>query len=205
MSSLRVSNVETLNLVQRTGGGAVTIQNGTTLSTSTPQAFSSPTQVVQVRYFRTDVRTTYSASQSGNGNRITDIALTITPKFPTSLLLVQWMINGEVHQDVNFVLHRDNELITTAGYTGYNSQGGNARWSGIATGYYDQNQDSTPSNWFIQFAVPAVTISPTVLSLAVRSSSGSDYTFALNRTVSSTGADSYEAGISTGTIWEIAQ
>lgn len=205
MSSLRVSNIEALNLVQKTGGGAVTIQNGTTLSTSTPQAFSSPTQIVQVRYFRTDVRTTYSISQSGDGNRITDVNLSITPKFATSLLLIQWMINGEMHQDSSFVIHRDNALITTAGYQGYNNSAGNNRWSGIATGYYDQNEDSTPSNWFIQFALPAVTISPTVLSLAVRSSGPNDRTFALNRTLGSSGGDNHEQGISTGTIWEIAQ
>ncbi|NDB09650.1 MAG: hypothetical protein EBX98_05245, partial [Burkholderiaceae bacterium] len=182
MATLRVSNVEALNITQKTGSGIITMQTGTSIATQTPQAFTSPGQIVQARYFRTDVRANYTASQSGDGNRITDINLTITPKFATSLLLMQWMINGELHQDAVFVVHRDNALVTTSGFTGYNAQCGNSRWSGMVSAFYDQNQDSTPSNWFIQYAAPAVTISPTIFSLAVRGSGPSDYTFSLNRT-----------------------
>lgn len=205
MATLRVSNVEALNITQKTGSGIITMQTGTGIATQTPQAFTSPGQIVQARYFRTDVRANYTASNSGDGNRITDINLTITPKFATSLLLMQWMINGEVNHNVVFVVHRDNSLVTTSGITGYNSQGGNSRWSGLVSAYYDNNDDSTPSNWFIQYAAPATTISPTVFSVAVRSSDGTDRTFSLNRTNASTGSDSYEATVSTGTIWEIAQ
>lgn len=205
MATLRVSNVEALNIAQKSGSGEIALQSGTTISSPTPSAFTSPGQIVQVKYFRTDTRVTYSSSQSGNGNRVTDLNLEITPRFATSLLLMQWMINGEIHQDNVFLIHRDSNLITTTGYTGYNALGGNSRWSGIASGYYDQNQDSTPSNWFIQYAAPAVTISPTVFSIAVRGSGPADYTFALNRTIASAGGDNYEATVSTGTIWEIAQ
>jgi hypothetical protein len=205
MATLRVSNVEALNITQKTGSGIITMQTGTSLATQTPQAFTSPGQVVQARYFRTDVRASYSVSQSGDGNRITDLNISITPKFTTSLLVMQWMLNGENHQDAVFLVHRDNALITTASSPGYNSALGNTRISGIASAFYDQNEDSTPSNWFLQYATIAGSLSPTVFSLAIRSSGPNDRTFALNRTLANSTGDNHESMISTGTIWEIAQ
>lgn len=164
-----------------------------------------PDSIVQVKYVRTDNRTTYASNNSGDGTTITDLNLTITPKYSNSLLLCQWMINGELHQDNVFLIHRNGALVTTSTYEGYNNAQGNNRWSGIASGFYDQNEDSTPSNWFLQYLIPAGSTTATTLAPAVRSSSGGNYTLALNRTINGASQDAYERMVSTGTIWEIAQ
>lgn len=165
-----------------------------------------PDSIVQVKYVRTDTRTTYASNNSGNGTTITALNLTITPKYSNSLLLAQWMINGELHQDNVFLIHRDGSVVTTSTYEGYNNVLGLAsRWSGVMAGFYDQNEDSTPSNWFLQYAVPASSTASTTLAPAVRSSSGGGYTLALNRTIANNTQDAYESMISTGTVWEIAQ
>jgi hypothetical protein len=164
-----------------------------------------PDSIVQVKYVRTDNRTTYASNNSGDGTTITDLNLTITPKYSNSLLLCQWMVNGELHQDNVFLIHRNGALVTTSTYEGYNNAQGNNRWSGIASGFYDQNEDSTPSNWFLQYLIPAGSTTATTLAPAVRSSSGSNFTLALNRTINAASQDAYERMVSTGTIWEIAQ
>jgi hypothetical protein len=164
-----------------------------------------PDSVVQVKYIRTDLRTTYSSGTSGNGTTVAALNLTIVPKYANSLLLMQWMINGELHQDNVFLIHKDGAVITTATYEGYNNVLGNIRSSGVMSAFYDQNEDSTPSNWFLQYLVPAASVASAVYAPAVRSSSTSAFTFALNRTINGSTGDAHESHISTGTIWEIAQ
>jgi hypothetical protein len=163
---------------------------------------------VQTTWGRSDARTGYSSAASGNGTTITDLNLTIVPKFATSMLLITWMVNGEFSGaawDNVFVIHRGGALITTAGYEGYNFYGGNNRWSGFVAGQYDNNADSTMENYRIQYWIPAGSTASQTFAPAVRSASGTAYTFFLNRTVGSTGGDNYEVVISTGTITEIAQ
>ena len=164
-----------------------------------------PDSIVQVKYVRTDLRTTYSSSASGNGTTVAALNLTIVPKYANSLLLMQWMINGEMHQDNVFLIHKDGALVTTTSYEGYNNVLGNIRSSGVMSGFYDQNEDSTPSNWFLQYLIPAGSVASAVYAPAVRSSNTSGYTLSLNRTINGSTGDSHESHISTGTIWEIAQ
>lgn len=169
------------------------------------QGFKIPGSVVQVKNVRTDTRTTYASNNSGNGTTITDLNLTITPKFSDSLLIIQWMINAELHQDNTFLIHKNGSLITTTGETGYNSVVGNIRSSGYASAFYDQNEDSTPSNWFIQYYTVAGSTSSMTFAPAVRGSGASNYTFALNRVIGTSTGDNMESMVSTGIIWEIAQ
>jgi hypothetical protein len=164
-----------------------------------------PGSVVQVQYSRTDVRSTWSSSTSGNGLTISDLAITITPKFSNSRLIMQWMINGELHQDNVFLIHKNASLITTAGETGYNSSIGNIRSSGYASGFYDQNEDSTPSNWFLQYSAISGSTTAMTFAPAIRSSSGSGFTLALNRTLSGSTGDAHESMVSSGLIMEVAQ
>jgi hypothetical protein len=177
----------------------------TVANAATSGQFYYPGSVVQVQTVRSDSRTTISSNNSGNGTTITQLNLSIAPKFENSKLIMQWMINGEQHQDNVFLIHKDGALITTAGETGYNAESGNVRWSGIASGFYDQNESSTPSNWFIQYScISGSTVSQT-FAPATRSSSTSNFTFFLNRTFANLGQDGHETLVSTGTIWEIAQ
>lgn len=193
MSTLSVGNLQGLP----TNSNVITIPTGHVLY--------APGMIAQVKYFRSDVRTTYASNNSGNGTTITELNLTITPKFANSLLLMQWMINGELHHDNVFLVHRDGSLITTTNYTGYNSVAGNVQYSGVMSSAYDSDHNSTSSNWFLQYAAPAVSTTATTFAPAVRASDATSYTFSLNRTLGSAGQGSYENTISTGTIWEIMQ
>lgn len=191
MSTLRVNS-----LANSGGTGNINIAAGNSLII--------PGSVIQTVYIRTDARSTYSSINSGNGVTVTDLNITITPRLSTSRLIMQWMINGEMHQDNTFLIHRNGSLITDTGVTGFNSAVGNIRSSGYASGFYDQNEDSTPSNWFIQYSIISGSTSSVTYAPAVRSSSGGNYTFAINRTIAASTGDSYESMVSTGVCWEVA-
>ncbi len=180
--------------------------NGNTVANASATGqFYYPGSVVQVQTVRSDSRTTIASNNSGNGTTISQLNLSITPKFNNSKLIMQWMINGEHHQDNVFLIHKDGALITTTGATGYNAESGNVRWSGIAAGFYDQNESSTPSNWFIQYECISGSTTLQTFAPATRSSGGTSFTFYLNRTFTSAGGDTAETLVSNGTIWEIAQ
>jgi hypothetical protein len=161
--------------------------------------------VLQVKTVRTEARNTYSAPNSGDGTTITDLNLTITPNFSNSLLIVQWMLNGEMDHDAVILVHKNGSLITTANEAGYNATAGNSRWSGFVPSKYDNDVSSTPENWFIQYFSTAASTSSMTFAPAVRASSATAKTFYLNRAVASAGQDGQEVSVSTGTIWEIAQ
>ncbi len=164
-----------------------------------------PGSIVQCVTRRTDVRSTWSSPNSGNGTTVSDLSLTITPKFSNSLLVIQWNINFELHQDNVWTIHRDGVIITDAGSTGYNASIGNIRTSGVSASDYDQNEDTTPQSRLIQFFIPSGSLTTRTYSPAVRSSSASNYTLYLNRTVADATSDARESMISTGVIWEIMQ
>ena len=161
--------------------------------------------VVQTVVRRSDVRTTYAANNSGNGTNVAELVLAITPKFASSTIICDWMINGEMHQDAVFLMHKDGSLVTASGNQGYNSAAGNARQSGMVSAFYDQNQDSTPSNWKLTY-VDSTTLSTASRSYApaVRGSGASNWTLALNHTLNGSNSDNYESMVSIGIAMEIA-
>jgi hypothetical protein len=181
--------------------GPIDIQLGTKLHSSG--------MVVQTIHTRTDALTQYSAPASGNGTTITDLNLTISPKFSNSLLVMQWMINCEISAaawDTVFLVHKNGSLITTRGYEAYNVNGGNNRWSGLLAGKYDNNVDSTIENYILQYAVPAFSTSQQTFAPAIRSTNATARTLFLNRTVNAgTPADDLEIAVSSGFIMEVAQ
>jgi hypothetical protein len=179
--------------------------DGQTIANASSGTIYTPGSVVQVQTVRTDSRATISSNNSGNGTTITQLNLSITPKFSNSLLVMQWAINFEAHHDNIFLIHKNGALITTTGETGYNSEAGNARWSGFGSSSYDQNESSTPENILLQYFCVSGSTSSATFAPATRSSTGTNYTFYLNRTVGSLGADGNENMVSTGIIWEIAQ
>ena len=162
----------------------------------------APGMIVQTIYLRTDTRTSYASNNSGNGTTVTELGVTIVPKNPNNRIICQWMINGEMHQDNVILIHRDGSLIVTSGEEGKNNQNSN-RYDGYASAFYDQNESSTPSNWMIMYSQIAGSLNSRTYAPAVRSSSASNFTFYLNRTVSDLG-DAYERMVSTGVIFEVA-
>ena len=184
MSTLRASNIQDLGGVNQ---------------------LIKPGMVVQVQTVRTDSRTTIASNNVGNGTTITQLNLSITPKFANSKLIMQWMINGEVGNDQVFLVHKDGALITTAGATAYNAESGNIRSSGLVSAAYDVDNATTMSNYFIQYECISGSTSAQVFAPAIRASGGSNATFFFNRTVNAVSGDGYENSISNGVIWEIAQ
>jgi len=167
--------------------------------------FRYPGAIVQTKYTRSDTRTTYASPATGNGTTITDLNITVVPKFSTSLILLTWMINGEIGENNVFLIHQDGSLITTSGYEAYNNVVGNLAYSGFVSARYDADVSTTPQNYSIQYYVPAASITSRVYAPAIRSASGAAQTFYLNRPVASSGADGQEVAISTGIAMEIAQ
>lgn len=173
--------------------GTITIPSG--------QKLYAPGTVVQVARTRTSARSTYGY----NGDAIiSDLNVSITPKFSNSLLIVQWQVSYETDYNSVFRVYRDGGLVYTSGYQGYNENDGNT-WSGVAPAAYDTDTASTPAVTFIQYFVPSGSTSSTTLQLAIRSSNPTGATFYLNRSVNSAGTGAYEIGVSTAVCWEIAQ
>ena len=164
---------------------------------------NGPGGIIQTVYVRSDTRASYASNASGNGTTITPLGLTITPTSATNRIICQWMINGETEQDNVFLIHRDGELITTAGEEGRNSIS-NDIWVGYVCAFYDQNQDSTPSNWNIMYSQIAGSTTSRTYAPAIRSSAGNQ-TFFLNRTYASGdgGQASYERMVSTCVAYEV--
>lgn len=140
------------------------------------------------------------AAPVGSSTIITSLNAVITPKYATSKIIVQWMINGECHHDMLFRVFKNNGLAPNGQNTGNTS-----RWNGFVAGVYDQDQNSTPANWMVQYIESPATTASITYQIAVGASGATAYTFALNRTIGSAGADSYENMVSSYIIWEIAQ
>lgn len=176
-----------------------------TISLPAGNYINEPGRVLQTQWIRSTSQTTYSAAGSGNGTTIGALAISITPKSASSLLICSWMINYEVDYNSVFLVHKDGSLITTAGYQGYNNVSGNVQYSGVIAAMYDADIASTPSSSYIQYAVPAGSTAAASYAPAIRSSNTTGYTFYLNRAAANAGADNYEISVSTGIIMEIAQ
>ena len=195
MSRLVVNHLE----ASRSAGGVITVAEDSILK--------SPGMVVQTKFVRSDRRIQYAAPANNNtGITVADLNLTIAPKFSDSLLIMEWMINGEIHWDTIFNVHRNGELITDDGYEGYNREAGRQTWSGIVVANYDNNTDSTPSNLFLQYAIPAYNTLIRTYAPAVSGSGTVAYTLSLNRTnANASGTNAYEIMVSTGMIMEVVR
>lgn len=141
---------------------------------------------------------------TGNGTMFQQLSLTITPKKSTNIIIASWMINGESHWNKVFRVFRNGSLITTTNEQGYNNESGNVEWSGIISGWYDNNYASTPNSFKLMYQQVANTTSQITLTPAIKDAGGTDQWFYLNRTQASTGAESYEQMVSTGYLFEIS-
>ena len=180
--------------IKSRSAGSIIISPGTSVI--------NPGSVAQLLVVRTNAFTSYSSPTTGNGTTITDLNLVITPKKANSMLVMQWMLNCEVGHDTVFLIHKNGSLITDVGYEGRNNIGNN-QWVGYVPANYENNTDSTPACYFIQYAIPAGSTDQQTFAPATRSSSASASTLFLNRSVSSAGASTFENMVSTGKIMEI--
>ncbi|AIX28435.1 tail fiber protein [Synechococcus phage ACG-2014j] len=179
-------------------GSAVQIASNTSIALG-DNAFASskgtPVQFVTARY---DGRQSFTASPN-NQNSMPNTNISVTPKYTGSLLSVKWMLSGEVHQDVVILIMKNGVEFKS------HSTSAGSRWSGYCSGWYDRNQSSTMSNWYINVFDTAVAGQENTYGLAVRSSSNGTYTFYLNRTQGALSQNSYENGCTISSIMEIVQ
>jgi hypothetical protein len=194
------------------GSGIVIVRyplTNTTITVQSPTRVTSLGAPIQMLYYRTDERSQWSAPVATlTGNRILPLGLTITPRRANSLIVMYWMINGEVHYNTNWIIYLGELPVTTAGYQGYNNSPANpGRWVGYVSGIYDAAGDvnSTMENTFIQYSIIPNSTQTLTFYPAIKSSSGTAYTFNLNRCNGSVGQDGFENGVSTGVIQEIVR
>jgi hypothetical protein len=159
--------------------------------------------ILQTEYRRSDNQVAYASLQTGTGTTITELELTIVPKRSNSILLCTWMLNAEVDWRNVFVIHRNRQLIEATGFQGYNSSN-TGRFSGYVGAMYDNDNNTTMHNYYIQYAMPAGTTQPITIAPAIRSSVASNFILYLNRTFAIP-SDAREVTVSTGMIQEIAQ
>ena len=191
MSILRVQKI-----VPRTGS-QISLASGTSLGLSDTAFGGVRGTPVQMAYARTDFRTTFTSPNNGQTD-MPQTAVTITPKFTGSLIVLKWMCTGEIHQDNGLRIMKNGTLFKTTTQT-------NERWGSYISAWYDGNQSSTMSNWYIVAFDDDVTAGSTnKYTLATGSSSNGTYTFYLNRCVSNGGGNnSYENGVTVMTAMEI--
>ena len=191
MSVLRVQKIVPRSTNQ------ISIASGTSLGLSDTAFGGVRGTPVQMAFARTDTRTTFTSPNNGQFD-IPQTGVTIVPKFTGSCIVLKWMCTGELHQDNGFRIMRNGSLYKTTTQT-------NERWGSYISAWYDGNQSSTMSNWYIvAFDDDVVAGTSYTYTLGCGSSSGSTYTFYLNRCVSNGGGNnSYENGVTVMTAMEI--
>lgn len=202
--------MSTLQVQQFNGTGVAATSTGLLVNNSVAMVnrtvFNYPGRVVQIQNVRYDGFTSYYARNTGNGTTLGALSLPITPVYSNSLLLMEWFIYFEMQNDNVFVIHQNDNLITTSGAQGYNNIQGNQRWSGFCPVPYDGDDNSTPQQVYICYAISAGNTDYRRYAPAVRTSDGNDNRpIYLNRTFAVTTSTDYEVGVSFGTIMEIAQ
>ena len=193
-----MSNLITNN-IQAATGSTITLQPGSSIAGTKVGGITQPGMIIQTVWVSTKNRQTYTTPSSGTGQRLYDLDIDIQPTYSNSLIWLQYLMFYDCHHDNVFTILRNGSLV------GYNSQDGANPWSGVASMLYDNDYGSTPTNQYITWFDSPGTTSNITYSIAARCSSNTNYTIALNRTLSSWGQDSYETGTSLVVAMEIAQ
>jgi len=165
--------------------------------------YYKPGEVVQVQTIRIDTQTSYTGLTSGNGTPISALDISITPKFSTSKIIVQWEMHYEAQYNITFLIMKNGTLLSN----GYNSVTGNVNLGGGygVTAYDGGDVASTPNRITITFVDLPATTSTTTYNLGIRSASLNNEVLWLNRAYANPAGNSYEVGVSVATIQEIAQ
>lgn len=162
----------------------------------------TPSNVVQTVYNRYDGKTAYSFATAGQtGSFITDLSTSITPRFSSNRILINFCPTFECQNDTVFKLYRningagDVDIATNVNDANY--------WSGWGMPGYDADNASTPrtnSHWFLD---SPNTTSPITYKFMIQSGGIGATTLWLNRSVNSAGQQNYEVGISQVILQEI--
>lgn len=95
---------------------------------------------------------------------ITPLNITVTPKKAGNMVILEWVIHGEVYNDNMFIVKRNGIILPDA------TNGANNRWAGITTPDYESNEDSTPMTKTIKIADMNSLSTASTYALYIRSS-----------------------------------
>jgi hypothetical protein len=170
--------------------------SGTQITIPNTAGIAMKDSISQAVWVRSDETQTYTSTPTHNGISIDSLGIGISPHSPNSNILLTWMLNFESNENVGWIV-QNNHVIQDLGFSWQS-------WFVIATNNYDFDNNSTPYNICLRALVPAISTDWRIYTPAVRSTNDStNYTVALNRTLGSTGAASYEQMICTGLALEM--
>lgn len=135
--------------------------------------------IASIKAAQTRTQATYSAPASGNGTAIVPLDITITPKKAGNMVILEWVVHGEITYNTVFLASRNGVLLPNA------TDASNNRWAGITTADYDNDDSSTPNEKLVRIIDFNSLDTASTYQLLVRSAAGTAYTMYLNRTVSS--------------------
>ena len=169
--------------------------------------------IIQVAYDRYDGRATFVYSyreyyEASNMNWAIKLRLDNVSS-PNNWIMCQWQISGETNSQSNwgFYVLRNNSFIprsTGGSGPGEGNIGTGQYWMHHQGGGYDGDDNSTPMTQCFTYLGRAGATGSLEYTLRMNDGGGGDYTFYSNRTVGSTGQNSYENGVSVGVIYEIS-
>ena len=155
------------------------------------------------------------AAARDHGMAEVPVRTTITPRYASSLLCIEWHITGEPGTDDSgahnsgFLIgrHRSDgkvEVINDAGYEGYNSSIQTQRNNYYSSMFYDRNEASTMKTTVIRYFIPAVDTNERTYTI-IFADPADNHSYVLNRTHLSSNNSDYEHGVSTATVQELYQ
>jgi len=151
-----------------------------------------------------------TAAKNMYAGEVSDLRISITPKYADSLIVIEMNISCEPYRHNSGLwmgeLNASNEiqLITRAGYEGYNSSVSTGRNNFYSSGWYDGNSESTMKSIPLTYTDKPNTTSEKTYSL-IFGSAHSDAFLVINRSRVASNAYNYEYGVSTISIKEIRQ
>lgn len=166
--------------------------------------------VINTSYMRYDGRPGYWTRgwiQYDNNGTLFALRLTASNvQHPNNILVASWQLTMETDNNILFKVMKngswqDNTFGTNAGYAPSDEW----YWKGILCAYHDGDNSSTPANYRLLYVCRAGTIGDVRLDIVAQHASDSNQNLYINRAWNSAGQNSYETGVCTGVVFEIAQ
>tara|TARA_B110000444_G_scaffold22008_1_gene18259 strand:- start:1040 stop:2014 length:975 start_codon:yes stop_codon:yes gene_type:complete len=151
-----------------------------------------------------------SATLRNHGMAEVPVRTTITPRYASSLLCIEWHLTGEPNNyNSGFVIgrHRSDgkvEVINDTGYEGYNSSIQTQRNNYYSSMFYDRDEASTMKTTVVRYFIPAVNTNERTYTI-IFADPNNNHSYVLNRTHTFSNGHEYEHGVSTATVQELYQ
>ena len=152
--------------------------------------------IAQTVWVRSNTPTSY-----GNGAVITQLNLTITPRYASSRILCQWIIGGEAGTyNAGFRVAKDGSLATNP--LGTNANIGNVSYSFMSMFSYENDLASTPDTTSMFYMDDGTFSTASRTYAPIYGNQGEGTNFILNRSINTSSAG-HEYLVSTGVCFEI--